>query len=191
MSYFLNLVFALVIFLIISPISAFIFIYLSIVIGHPIIFKQKRSGLNGRKFDLYKFRTMTILKKKNEIKRILKSTVFLRISRLDELPQLINIIKGDLNFIGPRPLLPEYDKLYTKEQKKRLSIKPGITGWAQVNGDNNISWKKKFQLDLWYVKNRTILLDLKIIFLTFLFFVKIGLKKNNNKLITKKFNGKN
>jgi sugar transferase EpsL len=191
MSYFLNLVFALVIFLIISPISASIFIYLSIVIGHPIIFKQKRSGLNGRKFDLYKFRTMTILKKKNEIKRILKSTVFLRISRLDELPQLINIIKGDLNFIGPRPLLPEYDKLYTKEQKKRLSIKPGITGWAQVNGDNNISWKKKFQLDLWYVKNRTILLDLKIIFLTFLFFVKIGLKKNNNKLITKKFNGKN
>jgi len=191
MSYFLNLAFALVIFLIISPISASIFIYLSIVIGHPIIFKQKRSGLNGRKFDLYKFRTMTILKKKNEIKRILKSTVFLRISRLDELPQLINIIKGDLNFIGPRPLLPEYDKLYTKEQKKRLSIKPGITGWAQVNGDNNISWKKKFQLDLWYVKNRTILLDLKIIFLTFLFFVKIGLKKNNNKLITKKFNGKN
>lgn len=191
MSYFLNLVFALVIFLIISPISASIFIYLSIVIGHPIIFKQKRSGLNGRKFNLYKFRTMTILKKKNEIKRILKSTVFLRISRLDEIPQLINIIKGDLNFIGPRPLLPEYDKLYTKEQKKRLSIKPGITGWAQVNGDNNISWKKKFQLDLWYVKNRTILLDLKIIFLTFLFFVKIGLKKNNNKLITKKFNGKN
>ena len=191
MSYFLNLAFALVIFLIISPISASIFIYLSIVIGHPIIFKQKRSGLNGRKFDLYKFRTMTILKKKNEIKRILKSTVFLRISRLDELPQLINIIKGDLNFIGPRPLLPEYDKLYTKEQKKRLSIKPGITGWAQVNGDNNISWKKKFQLGLWYVKNRTILLDLKIIFLTFLFFVKIGLKKNNNKLITKKFNGKN
>lgn len=191
MSYFLNLAFALVIFLIISPISASIFIYLSIVIGHPIIFKQKRSGLNGRKFNLYKFRTMTILKKKNEIKRILKSTVFLRISRLDEIPQLINIIKGDLNFIGPRPLLPEYDKLYTKEQKKRLSIKPGITGWAQVNGDNNISWKKKFQLDLWYVKNRTILLDLKIIFLTFLFFVKIGLKKNNNKLITKKFNGKN
>ena len=134
---------------------------------------------------------MTISKKKKEIKRILKSTVFLRISRLDEIPQLINIIKGDLNFIGPRPLLPEYDKLYTKEQKKRLSIKPGITGWAQVNGDNNISWKKKFQLDLWYVKNRTILLDLKIIFLTFLFFVKIGLKKNNNKLITKKFNGKN
>ena len=121
----------------------------------------------------------------------MKSTVFLRISRLDEIPQLINIIKGDLNFIGPRPLLPEYDKLYTKEQKKRLSIKPGITGWAQVNGDNNISWKKKFQLDLWYVKNRTILLDLKIIFLTFLFFVKIGLKNNNNKLITKKFNGKN
>lgn len=191
MSYFLNLAFALVIFLIISPISASIFIYLSIFIGHPIIFKQKRSGLNGRKFNLYKFRTMTISKKKKEIKRILKSTVFLRISRLDEIPQLINIIKGDLNFIGPRPLLPEYDKLYTKEQKKRLSIKPGITGWAQVNGDNNISWKKKFQLDLWYVKNRTILLDLKIIFLTFLFFVKIGLKKNNNKLITKKFNGKN
>jgi sugar transferase EpsL len=191
MSYFLNLAFALVIFLIISPISASIFIYLSIFIGNPIIFKQKRSGLNGRKFNLYKFRTMTISKKKKEIKRILKSTVFLRISRLDELPQLINIIKGDLNFIGPRPLLPEYDKLYTKEQKKRLSIKPGITGWAQVNGDNNISWKKKFQLDLWYVKNRTILLDLKIIFLTFLFFVKIGLKKNNNKLITKKFNGKN
>lgn len=184
-------IFTVLILLIISPIYAFICIYLLIVIGKPILFKQKRSGLNGRKFYLYKFRTMTNLKKVKDVNRILGSTIFLRNSRLDEIPQLINIIKGDLNFIGPRPLLPEYDKLYNKEQKKRLSIKPGITGWAQVNGDNNISWKKKFQLDLWYVKNKSILLDLKIIFLTFLFFVKKGLKKNNKKFITKKFNGKN
>jgi len=191
MSNILKIIFTTLIFLIISPISAFISVYLAIVIGHPILFKQKRSGLNGRKFYLYKFRTMTNLKKVKDVNRILGSTVFLRNSRLDEIPQLINVIKGDLNFIGPRPLLPEYDKLYNKDQKKRLSIKPGITGWAQVNGDNNISWKKKFQLDLWYVKNRSVLLDLKIIFLTFIFFMKEGLKKNNKKFITKKFNGRN
>ena len=190
MSNLLNSTFAFLIFLLISPLTLVICLFLMLVIGQPIIFKQKRSGLNGKRFNLYKFRTMTN-KKKNEIKKILGATIFLRNSRLDEIPQLINIIKNDLNFIGPRPLLPEYDKIYTVEQKKRLSIKPGITGWAQINGDNHISWKKKFQLDVWYVKNKSLLIDLKIIYLTFIFFIKNCLKKNNDKINIKKFNGKN
>ena len=136
---------------------------------------------------------MQIKKNKKEIKRIYKSTLFLRTSRLDEFPQLFNVIKGDLNFVGPRPLLIEYNKLYNRNQKMRLSVMPGITGWAQVNGDNNISWSKKFKLDIWYVENKSIFLDIKIILLTINFiFKKIIYKKNKEKIIiAKKFNGKN
>ena len=190
---FFNRLLALLISAILFPVIFFIYFFLLTKIGNPIIFKQKRSGLNNKSFYLYKFRTMQIKKNKKEIKRIYKSTLFLRTSRLDEFPQLFNVIKGDLNFVGPRPLLIEYNKLYNRNQKMRLSVMPGITGWAQVNGDNNISWSKKFKLDIWYVENKSIFLDIKIILLTINFiFKKIIYKKNKEKIIiSKKFNGKN
>ncbi len=188
---FINRLIALILIFIFFPIFLVVSIYLIILIGNPIIFKQKRSGHNGKIFYLYKFRTMSEKKHKKEAQRLIKSTVFLRNLRLDEIPQLINIIKGDLHFVGPRPLLPEYNKLYNSLQKKRLDVMPGITGWAQVNGDNNINWSKKFNLDIWYVKNRSLFLDIKIIFLTVIFVCKKIKGSKKNKLIMEKFNGKN
>ena len=134
---------------------------------------------------------MKVNKNKKDINRVYKSTLFLRNSRLDELPQLFNIIKGDLNFVGPRPLLLEYNRLYNKTQIKRLDVMPGITGWAQVNGTNNISWSKKFKLDIWYVENKSVMFDLKIIYLTIVFVFKRFMGNKDNKIIVKKFNGKN
>ena len=188
---FLNQIFASILFIIFLPIKILISLFLLINIGRPIIFKQRRSGFKGKSFYLYKFRTMTINKNKNDLNRVYKSTLFLRNSRLDELPQLINIIKGDLNFVGPRPLLPEYNRLYNKTQIKRLDVMPGITGWAQVNGTNNISWSKKFKLDIWYVENKSVMFDLKIIYLTIVFILKKFMGNKDKNIIVKKFNGKN
>ena len=152
-----------------------IFLLISILIyfkmGSPVIFKQKRAGYKGNIFQIIKFRTM---KKSvdinqefaNDSKRLTNLGIFLRNSSLDEIPALINIIKGDMSFVGPRPLLEEYLSLYSEEQLRRHNVKPGFTGWAQINGRNKISWKKKFKLDLWYVKKINFLLDLYIIFLT-------------------------
>ena len=187
----LNQIFASILFIILLPVKILISLFLLINIGRPIIFKQRRSGFKGRSFYLYKFRTMTINKNKNDLNRVYKSTLFLRNSRLDELPQLINIIKGDLNFVGPRPLLPEYNRLYNKTQIKRLDVMPGITGWAQVNGTNNISWSKKFKLDIWYVENKSVMFDLKIIYLTIVFILKKFMGNKDKNIIVKKFNGKN
>jgi undecaprenyl phosphate N,N'-diacetylbacillosamine 1-phosphate transferase len=129
----------------------------------------------------------------NEKKRVLRATYYLRILKLDELPQFFNILRGDLTIVGPRPLLIEYNKIYNAEQKKRLNVMPGLTGWAQINGANNISWKKKFELDLYYIKNMSLYLDTKIIILTFIHIVnKIFInKKKNEKIIAEKFNGRN
>lgn len=141
-------------------------------LGSPFLFKQTRPGLHGIPFDLYKFRTMT--DEKNEDGELLPDSIrltdtgkFLRKYSLDELPQLINVVKGDISLVGPRPLLMEYMDLYDERQKKRHNVKPGITGWAQVNGRNAISWEEKFELDLWYVENQSFFLDLKILYLTF------------------------
>lgn len=140
-------------------------------LGSPIIFKQQRPGLYGNPFYLYKFRTMG--DKKDSMGNLLPDNVrltslgrFLRKFSLDELPQLINVIKGEISLVGPRPLLMEYLGLYTKEQAKRHEVRPGITGWAQVNGRNSVSWEEKFEMDVWYVNNQSFLLDLKILFLT-------------------------
>ena len=140
-------------------------------LGHPIIFVQIRPGLHGKPFRLYKFRSMTNVKNTNgkillDEKRLSGFGKFLRASSLDELPSLWNVIKGDMSLVGPRPLLMEYLPLYNKSQKRRHEVKPGITGWAQVNGRNALSWHEKFQLDLWYVENRTFFLDLKILLMT-------------------------
>ena len=139
--------------------------------GCPIIFKQIRPGLHGDPFTFYKFRTMIKEKDKNgkslpENKRITKLGGILRKFSLDELPSLFNVLKRDMSFVGPRPLLMGYIPLYSKYQFSRHNVKPGITGWAQINGRNSISWEEKFELDLWYIKNQSFLLDLKIFFLT-------------------------
>ncbi|MFC0236518.1 sugar transferase [Fictibacillus phosphorivorans] len=140
-------------------------------IGSPILFKQQRPGLNGNPFFIYKFRTMTDEKDvegellPDEL-RLTSTGKLIRKYSLDELPQLFNVLKGDISLVGPRPLLMEYLDLYTPRQARRHEVKPGITGWAQVNGRNAISWEDKFELDVWYVDNRSMLLDFKIIFLT-------------------------
>ncbi|WP_319005749.1 sugar transferase [Metabacillus niabensis] len=160
---------ALLIFL--SPIHIILACLVKKKLGSPIIFKQQRPGLNGKPFYFYKFRSMTDEKDDNgrllpDGKRLTSFGKFLRKYSLDEFPQLINVVKGDISLVGPRPLLMEYLPLFTKEQYKRHQVRPGITGWAQINGRNSITWEEKFKLDVWYVENQSFLLDLKILFLT-------------------------
>ncbi|MGL5623514.1 sugar transferase [Cetobacterium sp.] len=140
-------------------------------LGSPVIFKQARPGKNGEIFTMYKFRSMTDAKDKNgkllsDAERLPKFGKLLRATSLDELPELWNVLKGEMSLVGPRPLMVRYLPRYSKEQKRRHDVLPGITGWAQVNGRNAISWSQKFKLDLYYVENYSFLLDLKIIFLT-------------------------
>lgn len=140
-------------------------------IGRPVFFRQIRPGLNGRPFEMVKFRTMTDERDADgnllpDAQRLTKFGKFLRSTSLDELPELWNVLKGDMSLVGPRPLLMEYLPLYTKEQARRHEVRPGITGWAQVNGRNAISWEEKFKLDVWYVDNRSLWLDIKILWLT-------------------------
>lgn len=145
--------------------------------GAPILFRQQRPGLNGDPFYVYKFRTMNNqYGSNNELlsdgERLTTLGKLLRKLSLDELPQLINVIKGDMSLVGPRPLLMEYLALYTEEQKTRHQVRPGITGWAQVNGRNALTWEDKFKLDIWYVKNQTVWLDIKIIVMTIMKVIK-------------------
>jgi lipopolysaccharide/colanic/teichoic acid biosynthesis glycosyltransferase len=146
-------------------------ILIRIKVGSPILFTQERPGLNGKVFKMMKFRTMLDGKDKDgnllpDDQRMTKFGAFLRSTSLDELPGLFNVLKGDMSLVGPRPLLVQYLPLYNKEQARRHNVRPGITGWAQVNGRNAISWEEKFKLDVWYVDNQNFLLDLKILFLT-------------------------
>ena len=140
-------------------------------LGLPIFFKQSRPGLNRKIFNIYKFRSMTDERDKEETLlpdelRLTKFGKFLRSTSLDELPSLWNVLKGDMSLVGPRPLLVEYLPLYSAKQARRHEVKPGITGWAQVNGRNAISWDEKFDLDVWYVDNQSIWLDIKILYMT-------------------------
>ena len=168
------------------PILLIVALLVKVKLGSPVIFKQKRPGLNEKPFYLYKFRTMTDQRDQQgnllpDHIRLTSFGKFLRKYSLDELPQLINVMKGDLSLVGPRPLLMEYLPLYTKEQAKRHQVRPGITGWAQVNGRNAITWEEKFKFDVWYVENQTFLLDIKILFLTFLKVIKSeGINQSNH-----------
>ena len=164
-------------FLIILSLPFLLPIYLLIILlvltqlKFSILFKQSRPGLNGKIFIMYKFKTMTDECDKDGILlseevRLTKFGKFLRSTSMDELPSLWNVLKGDMCIVGPRPLLVQYLPLYSTQQARRHEVKPGITGWAQVNGRNTISWKKKFCLDVWYVDNESIWLDIKILFLT-------------------------
>lgn len=162
--------------------------------GRPVIFTQNRPGKDGKIFKIYKFRTMTndkdengkLLPDKDRLKGIGR---LIRSTSLDELPQLFNVLKGDMSFVGPRPLLVEYLPLYNEKQKKRHNVKPGITGWAQVNGRNAISWKQKFEYDVWYVQNLSFFLDMKILWMTFMKVLKRDGVSSASHITMEKFKG--
>lgn len=180
--------------LIFSPIILLVALLVRIKLGSPVFFKQKRPGLKGRPFYLYKFRTMTDERDENGelLPDHVRLTSFGRLLRklsLDELPQLINVLKGDMSLVGPRPLLMEYLNLYTPEQARRHDVRPGITGWAQVNGRNAISWEEKFKLDVWYADHQSFWLDIKILYLTVLKVFKSEGISQQNHVTMEKFKG--
>jgi sugar transferase EpsL len=168
-----DLVLSLFLLLLLSPLIAFVALIVRVWLGSPVLFRQLRPGLHGRPFEIYKFRTMTDQldtagEQLPDADRLTPFGRLLRRSSLDELPQLFNVLKGDLSFVGPRPLLMEYLPLYSAEQARRHEVRPGITGWAQVNGRNALSWEERFRLDVWYVDHRSFWLDMKILWLTLL-----------------------
>lgn len=164
---------ALFLIILFAPLMILVGILIYLKMGSPIFFKQPRPGLRGEIFEIIKFRTMDDLRDRDgellsDEMRLYGVGKQIRKFSLDELPQLFNVLKGEMSFVGPRPLLVEYLDLYTDEQKKRHNVRPGITGWAQVNGRNAISWEQKFKYDVWYVNNQSFFLDMKIIWRTFL-----------------------
>jgi undecaprenyl phosphate N,N'-diacetylbacillosamine 1-phosphate transferase len=168
----IDFVLASLMFIILSPVFFILLISLSIHHGGTPFFLQRRPGLDAKLFSILKFKTMRDLKDSegNYLSDEFRITVFGKLIRkysLDEIPQLINVIKGDMSLVGPRPLLEEYIPLYSEFQNKRHEVRPGVSGWAQVNGRNAISWEKKFELDVWYVNNLGFWLDIRILFLTF------------------------
>jgi len=157
--------------ILLSPVMVITALLIRKKLGTPFLFKQKRPGLNGDVFDMIKFRSMRDATDENGValpdsERLTPFGLKLRSSSLDELPGLWNVLKGDMSLVGPRPLLVEYLPLYNVEEAKRHNVRPGITGWAQINGRNAISWEEKFKLDVWYVENQSFWLDIKILLLT-------------------------
>ena len=153
------------------PVTLLLMLFIRLKIGSPFFFTQVRPGLHGRPFRMVKFRTMTDARDADskllpDAERLTPFGRFLRSTSLDELPELWNVLKGDMSLVGPRPLLMEYLPLYTPEQARRHEVRPGITGWAQVNGRNAISWEEKFELDIWYVDNQSLWLDVRILWRT-------------------------
>lgn len=166
-----DLVFSVVALIFLLPAMLFIGWLIRRKLGSPVLFRQVRPGIHGQPFEMVKFRTMRDAEDKSgqplpDAERITPFGGFLRSTSLDELPELWNVLKGDMSLVGPRPLLMEYLPLYSLEQARRHDVLPGITGWAQINGRNTLSWDEKFQLDVWYVDNRSIWLDIKILLLT-------------------------
>ena len=185
---------ALLLIILFSPIYIVVSLLIFFKMGSPILFRQKRPGYKEKIFRIYKFRTMT--NEKDEFgnllpddKRLIGIGKFIRSTSLDELPQLFNVLKGEMSFVGPRPLLEEYLPLYNEKQKRRHDVKPGITGWAQVNGRNAISWEQKFDYDVWYVDNQSFWLDIKILWLTFLKVVKRSDISSSTSSTMEKFTG--
>jgi sugar transferase EpsL len=159
--------------LLLSPLLLLVALLVRVKLGTPVLFRQERPGHLGRPFNMFKFRTMNDRRDANgallpDQERMTPFGQKLRSSSVDELPELINVLKGEMSLVGPRPLLMEYLGLYSPEQARRHEVLPGITGWAQVHGRNAINWEEKFALDVWYVDNRTFLLDIRILFLTIL-----------------------
>ncbi|WP_279128798.1 sugar transferase [Helicobacter winghamensis] len=180
-----------------SPVMLLMCILIKLTSPGPLIYRQERVGLHNKNFWMYKFRSMEIQPEAEEKKawtvkndpRVTGIGKFMRHTSLDELPQLFNVLKGEMSFIGPRPLLVEYLPLYSKEQARRHEVSPGITGWAQVNGRNAISWEEKFKLDVWYVDNLSFLLDCKIFYMTFYKVIKRKDISSNTSVTMEKFTG--
>lgn len=192
----IDIIFSIVGLIIFFPLLLVIAFCIRIDLGSPIFFRQKRVGLNGEVFEMIKFRTMKDLYGVNgellpNSKRITKFGSFLRKTSLDELPELINVFKGDMSLVGPRPLLVEYLTIYSSEQMKRHNMRPGITGYAQVNGRNGIPWLKKFELDLYYINNFNLLLDIKILLKTFYKVIAQSDINQSDEVTSEKFNGFN
>lgn len=174
-----------------APVMAIVAWNIRKKLGSPVLFRQVRPGRDGKPFEMVKFRTMRDAVDNDghplaDAERMTPFGGFLRSSSLDELPELWNVLKGDMSLVGPRPLLMEYLPLYSQEQNRRHEVRPGVTGWAQVNGRNALSWDEKFKLDVWYVDNRTFILDLKILFMTVKkVVVKEGISADDNVTMSK------
>lgn len=182
--------------LVLSPVLLVIAILIRIKLGSPIFFTQDRVGKDGKIFKMIKFRTMLDATDKfgellPDEERLTSFGKLLRSTSLDELPELINVFKGDMSLVGPRPLLVKYIELYSPTQWRRHEVRPGITGWAQVNGRNSITWSKKFELDVWYVDNISIFLDFKILIMTIVKVIKRDDINQNNNETMEAFNGNN
>lgn len=180
--------------LLFSPLFIVTILLILIKIGKPVFFLQSRPGYKEKLFTIYKFRTMSDERDENgellpDEQRLKGVGKFIRSTSLDELPQLINVLKGEMSFVGPRPLLIEYLSLYNDEQKRRHDVLPGITGWAQVNGRNAISWEEKFRYDVWYVDHQSFWLDMKILWLTFLKVLKRNDINSSTSATMEKFKG--
>ena len=189
-----DIILALILIILFLPIYLVVSLLILFKMGTPIFFRQLRPGKNEEIFEIYKFRTMTdekdengnLLSDEQRLKRLGKT---IRSLSLDELPQIFNVLKGDMSFVGPRPLLVEYLPLYNERQKKRHDVKPGITGWAQVNGRNAISWEEKFEYDVWYVEHQSFWLDIKILWMTFLKVVRRSDISSQSSVTMEKFRG--
>ncbi|AUS98671.1 sugar transferase [Clostridium thermosuccinogenes] len=193
---FLDIALSLVAAILGMPLIIAITVLVLVKLGRPVLFTQERVGRKGRIFRIYKFRTMVDAKDSNgnplpDAERLTGFGKWLRSTSLDELPELLNVIKGDMSLVGPRPLLVDYLPLYNERQMKRHDVLPGITGWAQVNGRNLISWEKKFELDLWYVDNWSLWLDIKIILMTVVRVLKREGINQSGMVTVERFNGYN
>jgi len=180
--------------LLLAPVIVMLSLLVRVKLGSPVLFRQTRPGRGGKAFQMTKFRTMTDARDANgellpDADRLTGFGQFLRSSSLDELPELWNVLKGDMSLVGPRPLLMEYLPLYSERQARRHEVRPGITGWAQVNGRNALSWDEKFELDVWYVENRTLWLDIRILFLTIWKVIKRDDIAHDGEVTMKKFKG--
>ncbi|MDD5405356.1 MAG: sugar transferase [Sulfurovaceae bacterium] len=189
-----DIIFSITLIILFTPVYIIVSLLILVTMGRPIIFLQARPGYKEKIFGIYKFRTMTNETDANgellpDSRRLHGVGKFIRSTSLDELPQLFNVLKGEMSFVGPRPLLVEYLPLYNNEQKKRHDIKPGITGWAQVNGRNAISWEQKFALDTWYVEHQSFLLDMKILWMTMIKLFKRSGISSSSSATMEKFEG--
>lgn len=185
-----DIIFSLISIILLSSVLVIVALLVRLNLGSPIIFTQERTGLNSSRIKLYKFRSMTneVDEQGNLLPNELRMTKFGKLFRstsLDELPELFNILKGDMSFIGPRPLLTEYEELYNEEQKKRHNVRPGLTSFTAVNGRSTLSWDKRFEMDVWYVNNVSFLLDFKILLKTFI----VVFKRENTTSDRGKFQG--
>jgi lipopolysaccharide/colanic/teichoic acid biosynthesis glycosyltransferase len=191
-----DIILAVLVLLVTGPLMLLVSFLIRRKLGQPVFFTQVRPGMHGQPFEMLKFRTMLDARDAKghllpDEQRVTSFGQFLRSTSIDELPELVNVLKGDMSLVGPRPLLMEYLPLYSQEQKKRHDVRPGITGWAQINGRNAISWQKKFELDVWYVDNQSFWLDLKILFLTVLKVLKRSDINQAGQATVEPFNGNN